>query len=368
MPSLRSLFPEFRRFDPKENQSHAVVEMLRTTVERVRQRQTVPFYSMREAAEFFGVSLRVVVRAYEKLEQEGLLTRMRGSQTLVESRKLQTRHPVRGVVGLPVELPGFIYGTDLRSFYIRLEEELRRYNQLVNFIFMRRVQAPDLDLATRILDHKPDVVFWWAPSSAVTPTTHQLRDAGVRILGIRRERDNSPFTMYVHNRERAIRQAFDSWRTEGISHFALMRPVNEGAAYETNLATSVLQTMGAEFSVLTIRDSELPQHVRRLVRRESVGIVLSYHEWYDALCSQHSQAMEQLFRGCRTLLVQGAVCHPFFRGKGIFTDILSLDYEEMAKQVARDLGTGRIWRENALPTFYSRWEPRFDLGKVTREL
>ena len=39
------------------------------------------------------------------------------------------------VVGLPVYSPGFVFGTYLRSFYIRLEEELRRFNFVADFIF-----------------------------------------------------------------------------------------------------------------------------------------------------------------------------------------------------------------------------------------
>ncbi len=367
LPSLRSLFPRFRGFTPRDNQSGQLLEKLRAASERVRQRQAVPFYSMREVAGFFGVSLRVVVRAYEKLEHEGRLTRMRGSQTLVEGRQRQARYPVLGVVGLPVELPGFVYGTDWRTFYITLEEELRRHDHLVNFIFLRRLERADLDLGRRLLEHKPDIVFWWVPTPLVLPAMHQVRDAGVRIVGVTRERETFPFPMYRHNRERSLRQAFEAWRQDGIESFVILSPTHEGAAYEVNLAASILRDLKAEFSLLALPDAKIPPQIHRFIRRKNVGIILSYHAWYDALCSRFPEAMERFFRNCRVLLVQGAVHHPSFQGRNIPADVLTMDCREMARRIARNLGTGRVWQEDQLPTFYGRWSPRLDLGQVSRE-
>jgi len=368
LPSLRELFPDFRGLSPQDNHSAVIVETLRATIERVRQPHAVPFYSMREVADFFGVSLRGVVRAYERLASEGLLTKMRGSQTLVEGHKPQPHHPVRAVVGLPVELPTFVYGTDLRSFYIELEDELRRFHHLVNFIFTRPSEEASPDLARRILDHRPDIVLWWVPTTPNLPNFLQLQDAGVRLVGIVRERENLPFPMYRYNRERSLREAFEAWQREGIESIVVLRPTDERALYELNLTLSVLQQLSLRHSVVIVEDAELGRHVQSLCRRRGAGVVIAYHAWYGALCNRFPQLMEQLFCSCRVLLVQGAVQQAVFEGRNIPADVLSLDHQAMARQVARDMGAGTIWSNKRLATFYSRWEARLDLGKVSREM
>ena len=60
LPSLRSLHPRFRGVDPQQNVSAVIAEILRGTIERVRQPHSTPFYSVREAAAFFGVSSRTM--------------------------------------------------------------------------------------------------------------------------------------------------------------------------------------------------------------------------------------------------------------------------------------------------------------------
>ena len=365
LPSLESLHPGFKGFEAHENKSAAIVECLRQAVERVRQNRPVPFYSMRAVAEFFGVSFKTVADAYKKLEAGGLLTCVRGAHTLVEGRTAQPHYPVRAVVGLPIELPNFTYGTELRSFYIRLEEELRRHHHLANIIFIRgRRETPDPDLAERLLVHKCDIVFWWVPTTTALPTMFQLQDAGVRIVGITRWGETFPFPLYTHNCVRALRQAFVAWQNDGIDSFALWRDAGNGASYEVDLAHAVLRRLRADVSIETVEDVQVPDLVQRLVGRKSVGVVLSYHAWYDALCSQYSQAMEQLFRCCRVLLVQGALHHAAFRGKGIQADAFTLDHEQMAKHIATDIGTGAVWQKEQLATFYSQWEPRVDLGTI----
>lgn len=364
LPSLESLYPGFRGFTPRDNKSAAIVEVLRRTAKRVRRCRPVPFYSMRAAAGFFGVSFKTVADAYKKLEAAGLLTCVRGAYTRVEGRTAQPHYPVRAVVGFPIELPTIVYGTEQRLFYIRMEEELRRRQHIVNFIFIRgRQETPDPDLAGRLLAHQSDIIFWWAPTAAVLPTILQLRDAGVRIVGVTRERETFPLVLYTHNRERALRQAFESWRSNGIKSIELWRDSGNGVPYETELTVATLEKLGAAFSVETVEDAQVPDRVRRLDGKR-VGVVLAYHAWYDALCSQHPQAMERLFRGGRVLLVQGALHHAAFRGKGVAADALTFDYNQMAKRIAAEIATGAAWKKKRLATFHSRWEPRVDLGTI----
>jgi len=365
LPQLRVLFPKFGGFAAYQNQTAIVHEMLRTAIDRIRQPQSVPFYSMRDVAEFFGVSLRVIVRVYEKLTGEGLLTRLRGSQTVLEGRTVQPHHPVRAVVGIPLVLPGFVYGTELRSFYIRLEEELLRYHHLVNFIFIRRTQdIPDPDLAERLLAHKSDIVVWWVPTGPVMSTIMQLRDAGVRIVGITRERESFAFPSYVHNRERSLRNGLETWMSRGIREVELWCDQGNGAVYELNLLTGILKKLGLAFSIHILSDEQVRAAIERVGKKKHAGVIIGYHAWCDALCSQFPIEMERLFQNNRVLLVQGALHHAAFRTRKVTADALTMDFTNMAKVIAADIGTGKVWNQAKPHMFYSRWEPAVNLGTI----
>src|SRR6187402_3603003 len=53
----------------------------------------------------FGVLLNTAAMVYRRLDREGLLTRVRGSQTMMAARVLRPRFAVRGVVCMPIWLP-----------------------------------------------------------------------------------------------------------------------------------------------------------------------------------------------------------------------------------------------------------------------
>src|SRR5690348_11957266 len=110
LPSLRTLCPRNSGFAPTDNRVEKIVVDLKQAITKVRQSRPVTFYSMRDVAAHFGVALKTVGEAYRRVESDGLLTRIRGSKTVIRGRRTRSLHPVRGVVGLPVYLPGFMIG------------------------------------------------------------------------------------------------------------------------------------------------------------------------------------------------------------------------------------------------------------------
>src|ERR1019366_2515037 len=94
-----------------------------------------PFYSMRDVAAFFQMTLPDVARVFRQLDGAGLLVVLRGSMTLLRARKAQPREPIRGVVGLAVWLDGFATLPYWRWFFVNLEEQLRRHRFVADFVF-----------------------------------------------------------------------------------------------------------------------------------------------------------------------------------------------------------------------------------------
>ncbi|MBI4472903.1 MAG: GntR family transcriptional regulator, partial [Acidobacteria bacterium] len=247
LPTLASLHPSFHRFDPRANQSAALLVLLRQTGETVRRERTVPFYPMRAVADFFGVSLGIVARAYERLEAEGLLMLVRGSQTWLQGRKSQPLHAVRGVVGLPVYLPAFLASQDWRALLVALETELRRLHFVADYIFYRAEQEPKPELAERILEHQLDAVIWYVPPPWVHMTLQRLSDAGVRLVLISDGRSQFRHPHYFVEIEHALGDAMRQWRQEGIGSLRVLHPIQTPLS-EMIWLTSALQKVGVEYT------------------------------------------------------------------------------------------------------------------------
>ena len=242
LPALRSLHPRFSGFDPAGNSRDALTQHLRRTIARVRLDTSHPFYSIRQVAGFFGVSLKTVAGAYEKLEAEGLLTRLRGSHTLVQGRVLQPRHPVRGVVGVPIYLQPLVIGTDWRFFIMRLEEELRRYHFVTDFIFYRT--GENEDLAERLLEHKLDMVLWYVPTQAHVQTMLRLRDGGIRLVVLSDGKGQFPCEQYFLNLAQALRDGISDWRARGVDSITILRSTRHPSAHAFGIMEQVLRQRG----------------------------------------------------------------------------------------------------------------------------
>jgi hypothetical protein len=370
LPTLSSLHPRFREVDPRQNVSAVIATMLRETIERVRTPRTIPFYSVREAAAFFGVSSRTMANVYERLEAEGLLTRIRSSQTVLPGRRLQSRHPVRGVVGIPIALPAFVFGTTLRSFYIRFEEELRRQHFVADLIFYREEDEArhPAELVERVLEHQLDFVLWVAPSKAVASVMQQLQDGGIQLVIVSDGKARFLREQYFVDLERGITDGLAAWQADGIQTVAVLGPDDALGRWEIAIVTRLLKRRGMKHEVFTLGDAETAQQLDELACRSGQGVVLVPHHWYESLCDQFPDKMERLFRSCPVLLMQGALAHGYFRGKHLLVDSVTWPYEQMARRIARDISERKVATTTRLATFSTRWQPRLNLGNFSREL
>src|SRR6187397_2880409 len=105
MPPIAEACASFQGFSPNEKYGDRIVEVLMGVIQRYRGASAKRFYSMREVSAFFGVSLGTVQVVFRDLGREGVLTRVRSSQTMMAARTPRPRLAVRGVVCMPIWLP-----------------------------------------------------------------------------------------------------------------------------------------------------------------------------------------------------------------------------------------------------------------------
>ena len=366
LPALAELCPQFSGFEGHQNKSALVLRELRRIIKQVRPVHTAPFYAMRQVGSFFGLSVKPVAQLYEQLQAEGLLSLVRGSQSLVLGRKLQPRHPIRGVIGVPLYLPAMVIGNDWRDLMIHLEDELRRHQFVCDFIFYRADEQFSADLTQRLVEHQLDTVFWYCPVAANVPTMQILLDGGIRLVVVTDGKGRFPREQYVLNLDRAFGECLTAWQHAGLARVVILHSPEHPSAHAHRLLRQSLDQQPLPWELVTAAATEMPRLIRRLIRRPRTGVIFLSHPWYESLCNQFPRALRQLFCGCRVFLAQGALYHPAFQGQQVPVDTIGVPNEDIARRVARDIANQRTESGVRLFTFHTRWLPRVNLGTITR--
>lgn len=361
---LARLFPRFRGFHPSDHQLASLQRMLRQAIRRVQRNQPHAFYSMREVSEFFGVPLSNVALAYKKLAEEGLLTQVRGSMTLVAGRKQQSRTSVRAVVGVPIWVDGFAIVQDLPPFHPAIEDELWRYNILCHFIFYRHSEQADPSFAERLLAHQLDAVVWFVPPVNAIPCMRLIQDNGVRQIVIGDKTRIFPSHQYFLDWDDALHRGIQHWKQEKIASVVISRPpVNSNLttmfpSHDLFTLQQALNQKRLPYTVSDFRQRDFGEHVADLIREPNVGIIFVNYYWIATLLSFAQKEMIQLFQKRRVLLTRVPTNLPAITQQDVALDLIHLDWQTIVRRVAKDLATQRHVPIHKPVTFPARWQPR----------
>src|ERR1700756_5951924 len=97
MPPL----PKSAALRATDHKADRLLEILRGIAVTNQRDEPQPFYPLREVASRFQVPVSTVARGYGQLEEEGILTSVRGSKTVLQGLSSARHLSVRGIVGLP---------------------------------------------------------------------------------------------------------------------------------------------------------------------------------------------------------------------------------------------------------------------------
>src|SRR5436190_21273143 len=139
-----------RRLEQAHHKTEELTEILREAAVRNRREQPRAFYSMREVSSHFQIPFAVVSRVYDKLGQEGLLTAVRGSKTLLQGRRFDRQLRVRAFIGLPASLSAFVTIQAYRMFFIKIRRELRVRGFATAMVFFEQQEARTAILTERL--------------------------------------------------------------------------------------------------------------------------------------------------------------------------------------------------------------------------
>lgn len=367
LPALADLLPNFPGFSEHETKIIALAKVLSRLARQARTDAPRPFYSVREVAAFFHMSISGVVNAYKILEGEGLIIRKRSAFTELAPLKGYKRVVHRGIVVIPIWMPGFVYFREMRSFFIHLERWLIHYGFVPSMVFFQQAEEIEPDFVNRILSHKPNYVIWLRPSPADSTSLEMLGDAGVRLIVLSgRSRHNFRGLRYRLDRAQALTKAFALWQSQGICKVII--PTENG--YSRSDATcepgSIARKAGLDTEYARPGKRSLREHLAALARGTHTGIIFDEDLWHCSLCAQVPAEVGALVRRARTLALHPLNLSPLHLHEATL-DTVGFDWLAIAKQIAKEL-TGHVFTARVQTVFEARFTPGVRAEKYSTHL
>src|ERR1041385_8699500 len=245
VPRTLTALPSRRQIRGAPHKTERLMEILRALAIKNQRTQPRAFYSMREVSTHFEVPFSVVSRVYGRLRQEGLLTAVRGSKTLLQGRRFDRHLRVRAFVGLPASLSAFVTVHAYRMFFIRIRRELRMRGFATAMVFFEKDEARTAILAERLKTYEVDTVIWFQPTKEARETALLLGDGGIRLIGIAHEQIPTIPCRYQVRRERAIGTLLREWKARhGIDHVTVAQWPEQRAPVLDDALRSALDDLG----------------------------------------------------------------------------------------------------------------------------
>ena len=322
LPALHKIFPDFSGLTNSQPKVKQVAHLLRPVALAHRTTHNLTFYSTRDIAEFFGISQNTAMRAIQALESDGLLKRMRGSNTLLLGRKVIARTRVRAVVGLMSWMFAERFSQSQQDLSRLLAEQLRPHHIAMEIIPHYDLGDERPDLNESLKRHALDFTIWLFPFAHHKDHLLHLQDRGIRNLVIGVEGIRSVFEPQILvDYLSSYKQLLNYWRDEhGINRVLVIQPREFTPRKRIELFAQTAVAMGFD-CVVEPNTYTLPAE---LLARESqrVGIALLDEHSSAEFTFYDPPAFVELLRRHRILFGNGPINVPFVLGEPMVDRII----------------------------------------------
>jgi len=363
LPPVETAFGPFAGFEPAVSRRAVLLRELRAVARRYRSKEARPFYAMRDIALHFGVPLRTVAVAYEELELEGLLNRIRGSRTMLIGRTLSPRRPIRALIGIPLWLHAIVLSPYSRLLHVELGDRLRQCGFVADFIFFRSGESFSPEFARRLLQHNLDYVIWHTPHPSSSQVILSLKDNGVRQILVQGTDATMSLALptYYQDWQSAYHEMAADWRRNGIRDIILPGPIYAPSmkalkSFDATMRSAGLNVSHVQGSALAIRDAvcKLPQSSTAVAFLDQTGA--------DIICNEEPVIMEEILTRYRGAFCRGPLRVPYFQKREVSVDLVRFSVHEVAGRIVQDIRDGLIPGKGCIHTFRARYESRVSMG------
>ena len=345
--------PNNAGLDDALHKTERLTEILRKVALKNQRTQPRAFYSVRDVAGSFHVTLSTASNAYRHLEQEGLLTRVRGSKTLLQGRRYDRRLEVRAFVGLPASLsvgqPIDVSGLPNSLDSLTITDDGK--SVLAGFP-ENTSDSPSGELSELLKTYEVDTVIWFQPPREAAKSEPWLSDLGIRLIGIAHEEFPAISCRYQVRRDQGIANLLRQWKEHyGIGQVTLAQPKDGKLSSLDEILHDVLDDLAIKWSVVIFDGKRSEDFVRALQSTTTGGIIFSSSQLASQLCFRTPHTVADLMQARRVALLNGPVSMPFARVPKVNVDIVVVDWQRVAEKVVYDLITQEAFQNGRTQIF-----------------
>lgn len=365
----RDLGPLPRSAQPlAQGKSDSLLQILKSLALKNQREQPRVFYSLREVAKQFKVPVSTIARIYGDLENEGLLSRVRGSKTILNGLRYNRRR-VRAFIGLPAVLSNFITLPEYRRFFICIRRELWLRGFASTMVFFRPEEAADGTLSDQLKSYKVDTVIWLQPGRSARESMLRLSDMGVRVIVISEVGTPGILSRYYVWKASGVEALVRTWKS---SNPVCRVTIVNGKDYRSPVIEEVLHVLvdelGIEAVVKTFRNQAVPAFLRDLRRPRTDGIIFSCTALASMFSFQCPLAIIDLLRSVRVAFIDGWVDLPFAKIPDVLVDLVTFDWQAIAESIVNDVVTLDAFDCTRPTTFQSQVELRVPLSNFSEPI
>ncbi len=321
-------------FQAQDNKTELLRSWLREAALSNQVAEPQHFYPLREVARRFRVPLSLAAHAYQALEREGLLRPIRGSGTILEGLNTTRRGSVRGVVAIAASLSQFLTRQDYRMFSLALERELRRRDYSSASTFFEVGETAD-DLAERLAQSHPDMVFWYSPERMSREVALRLHDRGIKIVGVGGGGFPGIPCRYEVRRDLALAQIADEWKGDAIVSVQIAVAANQSGADEEMIGRT-FDGLGMAVRFVTVGSQTVKRFINHLTGGLKMGII-ALNSVAAMLAIDEPEALELLTRRTRVGLLEGPVALPSTKAVNATVDLVTVDWKSVSQHILDDI-------------------------------
>lgn len=364
LPPLEELFQDFTGFTGNGSKQLALAEILKKSFKQLRKKESRPFYSMREVAEYFHLPLRTVALVYRALEREGLLSCFRGSQTMLVGKTLAPRTRVKAVVGIPLWFHALIVSPYSRALNMEFEERLRENGFVADIIFYRGDASIEPEFAQRLLDHNLDQVIWHSPHPLSQNVLLTLKDHGVKQIVVQHTETQTSldFPSYLLEWRPAYKMLASTWYKAGIRSVIVPDPIYLPSKKAVRGFFSILTQQGLKVELVENKANLIREKVLAS-QKTSCALAFIDQQGADAICNEEPVIIEELLQAARVAFCRGPIRLPYFAHRPGKVDLVRFSPMEVADRVVDDMVKGVIPAQGLIHTFEAGYEAQVDLNQ-----
>jgi hypothetical protein len=367
-PDLGPL-PHGSAFRAAHNKTVSLLQILRSLAVKNQREQPRVFYSLREVARQFKVPVSTVARAYHEMEQEGLLSRVRSSKTVLNGLRNNRRLSVRGFVGLPALISHFIAIQDYRTFLLCMRRELWLRGFATTMFFFRHDEAADGRLSNQLKSYEVDTVIWFQPGRSARETLLRLSDLGIRLISISQVGTPSIPSRYFVWRERAIEALLRDWKDRNSTRkVTLIDSKDYRSPVTEEVLRVILHNLEIEPVIRTFRGEDSSVFLRDLCRNTTGGIIFPSSGLASMFAFRNPGQIVDLLEAQRVAFIDGPIDMPFAKIPNVPVDLVTVNWQLVAESIVNDLITREAYDRNRNTTFEAEAQLRVSLSDFTDEL